>query len=100
MENSGAESGRSFATFKENIAEKLERAACSLERQAESGQAMGPYSRQASEWLHHSARYVRAFDIKQADADLRNQIRTHPGKSILIGLAAGAVVGYMFRRRF
>jgi hypothetical protein len=88
----------SFDAFKESIAEKLDRAAGSIQRQTESSQSLGPYSQHASEWLHHSAQYVREFDIQQADLDLRRQIRTHPGKSLLIGLAAGLVVGILVRR--
>jgi hypothetical protein len=99
MENGGTESSRSFAAFKETIAEKLDRAAGSLGRQSETGQASGPYSRQASEWLHQSAQYIRAFDMKRADADLKNQISLHPGKSVLISLAAGFALGFMLRRR-
>jgi hypothetical protein len=99
MENGSAESSRSFTAFKETIAEKLDRAAGSLGNKSETGRPLGPYSRQASEWLHQSAQYIRAFDVKRADADLKNQIRLHPGKSILIGLAAGIAVGFLIRRR-
>jgi len=99
MDNGDAESRQSFAAFKETIAEKLDRAAGSLGEKSETGWPMGPYSQQASEWLHQSARYIRAFDIKRADADLKNQIRMHPGKSILISLAAGIAVGFIVRRR-
>ncbi|MBP1624697.1 MAG: uncharacterized protein H6Q07_2717, partial [Acidobacteria bacterium] len=65
----------------------------------EQGSALGPYGQQASEWLHQSAGYIRNFDIERADRNLRNQIRSHPGRSMLIGLAAGLLVGMMVRRR-
>lgn len=96
---SGIKSGNSFNNIKESIAERLERAAGSLGRQTEEGSALGPYSRHASEWLNQSAAYVRDFDIKRVDTQLRNQIRAYPGRSMLIGLAAGILVGLWIRRR-
>lgn len=96
---SGTRSGNTFNSVKESIAEKLERAAYSLGRQTEEGGTLGPYSQQASEWLHQSAAYVRDFDIKRADMQLRSQISSHPGRSMLIGLAAGVLVGFWIRRR-
>ena len=99
MENVGPESNKSFTAFKETIAKKLDQASGSLGRQSETVQALGSYSRQASEWLHQSAQFVRAFDVKQADTDLKNQVCLHPGKSILLCLAAGFAVGLMVRGR-
>jgi ElaB/YqjD/DUF883 family membrane-anchored ribosome-binding protein len=99
MEKSTTGSGNSFNTIKHNIAEKLEKAADSLGRQTEGGHALGPCSQQASQWLHQSADYVREFDIKEADMKLRNQIRTHPGQSLLIGVGVGVLLGLMLRRR-
>ncbi len=100
MEEGGTRSGNSFNAVKESIADKLERAAGSLSRPAEEGSgALGPYSQQASEWLHQSAEYVRNFDIKRADMQIRNQVRTYPGRTLLISLAAGMLVGYWIRRR-
>ena len=98
MEN-GTMSGNSLSVLKESIAEKLEAAAGSLGRQAEEGTVLGPYGQQASEWLHQSAAYVRDFDIKRADTQLRDQIRAYPGRSMLISLAAGILIGYWIRRR-
>ena len=98
MEN-GTRSGNSFNAVKESIAERLDRAAGSLGRQTEEGNVLGPYGRQASEWLHQSAAYVRDFDIQRADMQMRNQIRAHPGRTILIGLAAVVMVGFLIRRR-
>ncbi len=91
--------GNSFNSVKQSIAEKLERAASSLGRQSEEGSVLGPYGRQASEWLHQSAEYVRDFDIERADAELRNQIRMHPGRTILAGFGVGLLVGLLIRRR-
>jgi ElaB/YqjD/DUF883 family membrane-anchored ribosome-binding protein len=99
MEQNGTAPGDSFGTLKKNIADTLERAANSLGKETETGNAPGPYSQQASRWLLHSADYVRELDIKKADLELRNQIRSHPGQSILIGLVTGVLVGIWLRRR-
>jgi hypothetical protein len=99
MEHSAATPGNSFNTLKKTIAEKLEQAAGSLGRQTETGRVLGPYGRQASEWLRHSAEYVRELDLKKADLELRGRIRAHPGQSVLVGLMAGFFVGLWLRRR-
>jgi len=93
MDNSETGSGNSFSNVKEAIAEKLEQAASSLRR------ASGGCGQQASDWLHHSAEYVRSFDVQKADMELRNRIRMHPGRCLLIGLGAGIFLGCMLRRR-
>lgn len=99
MEQNGIRPGNSFNTVKQSIAEKLEQAAGSLGRHTQQDTVLGPCGRQASEWLHQSAAYVRDFDLERADRQLRNQIRTYPGRSMLIGLAAGVLVGLLIRRR-
>lgn len=98
MDDSGIRSGNPLNGVKESLAEKLDWAAGALGGTEEGG-ALGPYSQQASEWLHHSADYIRNFDIKRADMQLREQIRNNPGRSMLIGLAAGFLVGLLIRRR-
>jgi hypothetical protein len=95
---SGTQSGNSFNALKESIAGKLDRAAGCL-GQSEEGSPRGPYNQQASEWLRQSADYVRNFDVKRADMHLRNQIRAYPGRSMLISLAAGMLIGFWIRRR-
>lgn len=84
-------------SVKETIAAKLEQAAGSLEKCEEGG--LGPYSRQASQWLRHSAEYVRRLDIAQTDKDIRTMINAHPGRSILVSMAAGVLIGAWIRHR-
>jgi len=64
---------------------------------AQSG--MAHYGKQASEWLDHSAEYVRQFDYKQANAGLREYVGQSPGRSLLIAGAVGLVIGAILRRR-
>lgn len=85
------------SSVKETIAGKLEQAAGSLEQCEQGG--LGPYSKQASEWLRHSAEYVRRFDVGQTDKDIRTMISAHPGRSILVSMAAGVLIGAWIRHR-
>jgi len=64
---------------------------------AQSG--IAHYGKQASEWLDHSAEYVRQFDYKQANAGLREYVGQSPGRSLLIAGAVGLVIGAILRRR-
>ncbi len=99
MELNGISPGNSFNALKNTIAEKLERAADSLGRESESGEVPGSYCLSASEWLRHSAEYVRELDLKKADLELRYRIRAHPAQSIVIALTAGVLTGLWLRRR-
>ena len=53
----------------------------------------------ASNWLDQSAEYVKQADIQQMKADVSNQIRRNPGRSLLIAGAVGLLVGALVRRR-
>jgi len=107
MEDTAAEfqgSGKStgFENIKNIIADKLHSAAERLgengaDQDGESGTAK--YGKQASEWLDHSAKYVRKFDYKQADAGIREYVKQSPGRSLLIAGAVGLIIGAVLRRR-
>jgi ElaB/YqjD/DUF883 family membrane-anchored ribosome-binding protein len=55
--------------------------------------------KQASEWLGHSAEYIRQFDLTKADAGVREYVRQSPGRSLLIAGAVGLIIGFILRRR-
>lgn len=91
-----------FENVKNIIADKLHCMAEGLgengaDQDGESGTAK--YGRQASEWLDHSADYVRKFDYKQADAGIREYVKQSPGRSLLIAGAVGLIIGAVLRRR-
>jgi hypothetical protein len=44
-----------------------------------------------------SARYMREHDAGEMLEDVRDTVRTHPGKSLLAALAIGLLVGRAFR---
>lgn len=97
-------SGKStgFENVKNIIADKLHSAAEGLgkngaDQDGESGTAK--YGKQASEWLDHSAEYIRKFDYKQADASIREYVNQTPGRSLFIAGAVGLIIGAVLRRR-
>jgi ElaB/YqjD/DUF883 family membrane-anchored ribosome-binding protein len=91
-----------FENVKNVIADKLHHIARAIGEKAADPDAQSDIAaceKQASEWLDHSARYVREFDYKQADAKAREYVSQNPGRSILIAGAVGLIIGAILRRR-
>jgi ElaB/YqjD/DUF883 family membrane-anchored ribosome-binding protein len=91
-----------FENVKNIIADKVQNVAVALgekaaDRDAPSG--IAHYGQQASEWLDHSAEYVRQFDYEQIDTGIREYVRQSPGRSLLIAGAVGLIIGAILRRR-
>ena len=96
------EASNGFERMKDVIADTLQSVAGGLNEKtadmdAQSG--MTQYGKQASEWMEHSAEYVRQFDYKEADAGVRAYIRQNPGRSLLIAGGVGLMLGAILRRR-
>ena len=97
-------SGKStgFENIKNSLADQLDAAAEALGGKTVDQvghESVAEYGNQASEWLGRSADYVRQFDLKQVDADVRECIRQHPIPSLLAAGVAGFLAGAMIRRR-
>ncbi|HWP44603.1 MAG TPA: DUF883 C-terminal domain-containing protein [Blastocatellia bacterium] len=96
--------GRStFDSIKTTVADKLETAASAIRQKAREAEKpdsglMG-YGNQASEWLDSSASYIREMDPQKVKADIQEQVRRNPGRSLLIAGAAGLILGALLRRR-
>ncbi len=91
-----------FENVKNIIADKLHHAAESLNEKAADSEAQSGaarYGQQASEWLDHSAEYVRQFDCEQADTGIREYVGQNPWRSILIAGGVGLIIGSVLRRR-
>src|SRR5919106_4488119 len=90
-----------FDSIQEVVADKLHSAASALQEQAgrrgEDNSALAGYGQQAANWLDQAADYIRKTDPQQVKADLENQVRHYPGRSLLIAGAAGLVLGALFR---
>lgn len=100
LDGSGKSSG--FENVKNRIADKLQYIADVMCRKADNPDTqtdVAACEKKASEWLDHSAEYVRKFDYKQADAKAREYIKQNPGRSILIAGAVGLIIGAVLRRR-
>jgi hypothetical protein len=91
-----------FHNIKNTVADKIHEAADSIRRKSDSPDApavLSTYGMQASTLLDRSAECIREFDIKQADTQIQEQIRSNPGRSLLIALGAGLLIGIWLRRR-
>lgn len=98
MESGGANSKR----IQVRIADKLHQAAETLFGQTEDHSTppeVTNFGAQASAWLHHSADYIAQAEPEKIKADLSEQVRRNPGKSLLVAGAAGLLLGAIFRRR-
>ncbi len=104
-ESGNGRSGRTsrFEDVKNTVADKLHEAAGALRGKVQSPEAensgFARYGTQVSEWLDHSAEYVREFDYARTNESIRNYVRRNPGRSLLMAGVAGLIVGAMVRRR-
>ena len=87
-------SGSTFDNIKTTVADKLNNAADTLRQK--TGQT--GYAGQASDWLTNAADYVRDVDPAQLKSNIQEQVRSNPGRSLLIAGAAGLALGILLRR--
>jgi ElaB/YqjD/DUF883 family membrane-anchored ribosome-binding protein len=87
-------------TIKETVADKLHAAASTIHQKAGQNQdnAVGGYAGQAAGWLDDAAEYVREVDPQKVKADIQHQVRSNPGRSLLVAGAAGLLLGILLRR--
>ena len=85
--------------IKTTVADKLKSAAQSLSEKGGQNTTVSQYAGQASSWLNNAADYVREIEPDQVKTDIQKQVRTNPGRSLLIAGIAGLVLGTFFRRR-
>jgi ElaB/YqjD/DUF883 family membrane-anchored ribosome-binding protein len=94
--------GSTVDTIKSAIAEKLHTAAVVLQEKVKQANdqngTLVRYGRCCSDWLEHSADYVRDLKLSQLNKDIQNQVKRNPGRSILIGAALGLCLGAWMRR--
>jgi len=88
-------------SVKNTIADKLHTAAGIIEKRVEQNQEnpVADYANRASSWLDDAADYIRDFEPQKAKADLQRQVRSNPGRSLMVAAGAGLVLGILFRRR-
>jgi ElaB/YqjD/DUF883 family membrane-anchored ribosome-binding protein len=86
--------GSTFDNIKTTVADKLNNAADTLrQKTGQSG-----YAGQASDWLTNAADYVRDVKPEQLKSTIQEQVRSNPGRSLLIAAGAGLALGILLRR--
>lgn len=93
-------SGISLDTIKDTVADKLHAVAGAVQQKVGQNQevAAARYAGQAAGWLDDAAEYVREVDPQRIKADLQKQVRSNPGRSLIIAGAAGLLLGILLRR--
>jgi ElaB/YqjD/DUF883 family membrane-anchored ribosome-binding protein len=95
-------SGSKFKNIKASVSDSLRTAAGAIQDKADEAGEQSNWSRyghEASRWLNASADYVRDMDFEMVKSDIKERVRRHPGRSLLIAAAAGLIIGSLFRRR-
>jgi ElaB/YqjD/DUF883 family membrane-anchored ribosome-binding protein len=88
-----------FNNIKSAVADKLKAAAQNLEGRATQNSSVSGYAKQASGWLAGAADYVRDADTDQVKSDIQRQVRSNPGRTLLIAGAVGLALGALLKRR-
>lgn len=88
-----------FDNIKSTVADKLKSAAAALKAKGEQNSNVSSYASQASGWLEGAASYVQDANPSQIKTDIQRQVRSNPGRTLLIAGAAGLILGAIFRRR-
>jgi hypothetical protein len=87
---------------RESVSDSLRTAAAVIQDKVEEAGDQNPLTQcgaQASRWLNASADYVRDVDLQKVKTDVQDQVRSNPGRSLLIAAFAGLIIGSLFRRR-
>jgi len=92
-------SGSTFNNIKTTVAETLHSAAEAIRQKTGQNNAAAGRAGQASDLLNTAADYVRDIEPAQIKSDLQKQVRSNPGRSLLIASAAGLALGMLLRRR-
>src|SRR4030095_1012364 len=73
-----------FNTIKEKVAQGLKNAADSLKTKGPQTGEMSDYARKTSRWLDNAGAYVEDLSTSRVKSDIQHQMRTNPGRSLLI----------------
>src|SRR5262245_34355094 len=88
-------------SVKQSVADKLHAAAEVIKEKVADNQnlTLAGYANTAAGWLDEASDYVQQVNPQQIKTDLRNEVRAHPGRSLVIAGAAGVLLGVLLRRR-
>jgi ElaB/YqjD/DUF883 family membrane-anchored ribosome-binding protein len=96
---SGRDENSTLGTVKAKVAQGLKSAAESLKAKGPQTGDLSGYVDQTSRWLDNAGTYVEDISTSRVKSDIQNQMRSNPGRSLLIAGAVGLIVGSLFRRR-
>ena len=101
QESHSASGGSTLDSLKDTVADKMHAVAGAIQQKAEENRESpgAGYAGHAAEWLDGAAEYVREVDPKKVKSDIQKQVRSNPGRSLLIAGAAGLFLGFLLRRR-
>ena len=95
--------------LKATVADKLEAGAVKLRDRVSSAEMPGVPSKtrarleQASQkvaaGMENTADWVRTADAEKAREGIEHQVKTRPGRSLLVALGLGFLIGSVFRRK-
>lgn len=91
-----------FDLTKHTVAEKLWNVSEKLQRQSnrtDINPEFSRYGQQTADWLGRSADYINDLNPQQLKADVQNQVRANPGRTLLIAGGIGLLLGSVLRRR-
>ena len=93
-----AQANTDIARFAAELHAEIEAEQQGLETLMERLQITKSRPRQAAGWLDDAAEYVREVDPQKVKSDIQLQVRSNPGRSLLIAGAAGLLLGILLRR--
>lgn len=85
---------------RDTVAGGLDTVATQLRERAEmfpGGDATTHAAQTAARGIESASGYVREHDVNQMMSDLERVVRSHPTESLVVALAAGFLVGRMFK---
>lgn len=97
------------AAFRSDLADRLQQGAERLRRRAAAIDVEGPGAERrgqlkraghrVADGMENTAGWVRRADARTVRADLEEQVRTRPGRTLLIALGVGYLLGRVLRGR-
>ena len=91
-----------IAQIQGRIVGRLRRAADKLTNHSEGTRSPGNtlnLGDLTGSWLHGTADYIERIEPEKIPEDITEQVRSHPGKSLLVAGLAGFVLSSILRRR-
>jgi ElaB/YqjD/DUF883 family membrane-anchored ribosome-binding protein len=93
---------QTFDVVKRNVAGRLRQTAEKLNVRSSASSPRSEWVKvtsQTHDWINQAADKIEAMDAVRLKSDFENGVRRNPGRSLLIALTTGLVLGTVLRRR-